>query len=91
MEEKLPPALPLAKTEKKDQIGVSVSSVADPGCLSRIPYPDPDFLPIPDPGSATLTVSTYIMGTVRFKQLFLITVYGLSSSTVPLVPCQSAQ
>jgi hypothetical protein len=24
-------------------------SVADPGCLSRIP--DPDFLPIPDPGS----------------------------------------
>ncbi len=26
-----------------------VYSVADPGCLSRIP--DPDFLPIPDPGS----------------------------------------
>jgi hypothetical protein len=25
------------------------SSVADPGCLSRIP--EPDFLPIPDPGS----------------------------------------
>jgi hypothetical protein len=23
----------------------------DPGCLSRIPDPDPDFLPIPDPGS----------------------------------------
>jgi hypothetical protein len=28
-------------------------SVADPGCLSRIPDPDGDFLPsrIPDPGS----------------------------------------
>ncbi len=26
-----------------------IISVADPGCLSRIP--DPDFLPIPDPGS----------------------------------------
>jgi hypothetical protein len=23
----------------------------DPGCSFRIPYPDPDFLPIPDPGS----------------------------------------
>jgi hypothetical protein len=23
----------------------------DPGCSSRIPYPDPYFLPIPDPGS----------------------------------------
>jgi hypothetical protein len=23
----------------------------DPGCSSRIPDPDPDFLPIPDPGS----------------------------------------
>jgi hypothetical protein len=27
----------------------SIPSVADPGCLSWIP--DPDFLPIPDPGS----------------------------------------
>jgi hypothetical protein len=38
----------------------------------------------------SLTVSTYIMGTVRFKQLFLI-IWPLSSSTVPLVPCQSWQ
>jgi hypothetical protein len=32
---------------------ISVSSVADPGCLSRIP--DPDFCPsrIPDPKTAT--------------------------------------
>ncbi len=29
-----------------------VSSVADPGCLSQVP--DPDFLPIPDPGSENL-------------------------------------
>jgi hypothetical protein len=28
------------------------TSVVDPGCLSRIP--DPDFLPIPDPGSKNL-------------------------------------
>jgi hypothetical protein len=28
------------------------TSVADPGCLSRIP--DPDFLPIPDTGSKKL-------------------------------------
>ncbi len=36
------------------QTSASVSSsVADPGCLSRIPDPDPGswFLPIPDPGS----------------------------------------
>ncbi len=28
---------------------IPINSVADPGCLSRIPDPDPDFLSIPDP------------------------------------------
>jgi hypothetical protein len=34
-------------------ICIIFNSVADPGCLSRIPDPDPDFYPfrIPDPGS----------------------------------------
>jgi hypothetical protein len=34
---------------KRDFHEIFLSSVADPGCLSRILYPD--FLPIPDPGS----------------------------------------
>jgi hypothetical protein len=42
--------LDLSCTKQKHQ-SLSPSSVADPGCLSRIP--DPDFYPsrIPDPGS----------------------------------------
>jgi hypothetical protein len=33
--------------------GFVTSSVADPGCLSRIRIPDPTFLVIPDPGSGS--------------------------------------
>jgi hypothetical protein len=38
-------------TQKKTKKWVLSSRKYDPGCLSRIPDPDADFLPIPDPGS----------------------------------------
>jgi hypothetical protein len=41
------------------------TSVADPGCLSRIPDPDPTFLVIPDPGS-------YIKKEVKNKFYFFL-------------------
>jgi hypothetical protein len=38
------------------KISLIFTSVDDPGCLSRIQ--DPDFLPIPDPGSRILDPKT---------------------------------
>ncbi len=38
-------------THKHNELCQQLSSVADPGCLSRIPDPWSWFLPIPDPGS----------------------------------------
>jgi hypothetical protein len=82
---------PLLKQRKKDRpqpCGIRDGKKSDPG--SGINIPDPQHcLPLAKTekkGSKGVTVSTYVMGTVRFKHLFLI-IWPLSSSTVPLVPC----
>jgi len=49
----------------------------DPGCSSRIPDPDADFLPIPDPGSGSATLVSLpnirwkIVGVIWMSLIFL--------------------
>jgi hypothetical protein len=90
---------PLLKQRKKDRpqpCGIRDGKKSDPG--SGVNIPDPQHcLPLAKTekkGSKGVTVSTYVMCTVRFKQLFLIIwplFYHCSFGALSCLVCQKAQ